>query len=151
MRYAVVMVALMVLIIAVGCSKQAQNGATESGQVAGTAAKAAAPGPEQTQNGSSPLQEKAAGFIHELAQGNWSAAENLFSAQMKTALPADKLEATWTQVTRQYGAFVETLGAKQGMEQGYATVTVPCKFERATVNIKLVFDQSGLVGGMWFV
>lgn len=157
MRYtAKAMAIFLVLAAFAGCSGTSPGPAagTETARQDPGAAPAETkprPGTAAVQPGAGQLHEKASGFVLKLARKEWSAAEGMFNAQMKAALPQDKLEATWTQVTGQYGDFLETLDAKEGTERGYKTVTVACKFERATLNIKLVFDQSGEIGGMWFV
>jgi hypothetical protein len=70
---------------------------------------------------------------------------------VKTALPEPKLRETWQTVQAQAGPFQKQLGATVTKVPGYDVVLVTCRFERATLDTKVVFDAKGQVAGLFFV
>jgi dienelactone hydrolase len=73
-----------------------------------------------------------------------------FDATMADAMPRGKLSEAWGMLRMQAGEFVEQarLRTEGGM---YETVFVTCAFERATLDIKVVFNGSEEISGLWFV
>ncbi|MHB1457511.1 MAG: DUF3887 domain-containing protein [Armatimonadota bacterium] len=87
--------------------------------------------------------------INSMAKGDFASVTANFDSTMKTALPDDKLKETWTLVTGQVGAFKGTgdpLVSKDGEND---VVTVPCNFEKISVNAKFVFNKSKEISGFW--
>jgi dienelactone hydrolase len=71
-----------------------------------------------------------------------------FNAQMKAALTEDRLRATWTGLVAQAGAFKRQVSATTGERGTFKVVVISCEFERATLEIQVVYDQAGLVAGL---
>ena len=92
----------------------------------------------------------AEGMVDSMAKGDFAAATKDFDATMKAALPAEKLGQSWAQVTAQIGAFKSRTGSREAQEAGFQTVHVTCQFEKASWDIKVVFDKDGKIGGLWF-
>lgn len=74
-----------------------------------------------------------------------------FDATMKKHLPADKLKGAWASIQSQAGAFMKELGVRTSQEQGYEIVYVTCEFEKAPLDMKVVFDSAGKIAGLFFV
>lgn len=88
-------------------------------------------------------------MIDSMAKGDFASATKDFDSTMKTALPADKLGQAWSQLTAQAGAFKSRTGTREAQEAGFQTVHVTSQFEKATMDIKVVFNKDGRIGGLW--
>lgn len=89
-------------------------------------------------------------FIDRLAVGNYAAAYEYFSPEIKAQLPADQLPQLWASINVQYGKFKSRgKSAKLSIPQGEKIVTV-CDFENASVTISTVFDANGKIQGFFF-
>ena len=90
-------------------------------------------------------------FVDLLAQGDYTTAEEKLTRQMKAALPASTLEELWSSLQKQAGAFQQQTGTHTDRIQGYDVVFVTCQFEQMPLDVKVVFDASGLIAGLFFV
>ena len=97
------------------------------------------------------LEDAAAGFVHALVKEDYANAVRDFDDTMKKAMPAEKLEEAWRSLIAQAGAFQKQLGIHQQSVGPYEAVFVTCKFERATLDVKVVLDKAGRITGLWFV
>ncbi len=95
---------------------------------------------------------KAAGqaFVKQLADGQFEAAESAFDDVMKTAMPTDKLEAAWQQIQANAGAFQEQTAVRQESQGNLSIVLVTCRFEKTTLEAKVVYGTDGRISGLWF-
>lgn len=92
----------------------------------------------------------ATAFVEQLAQGEYTAATTRFDASMQNVLPAAKLEETWEQVLGQVGAYQHQLGTHTDELQGYRRVFVTTQFEKAVLDVLVVFDAQGQIAGLFF-
>jgi hypothetical protein len=90
-------------------------------------------------------------FVEMLIQGDYTAAVTKFDATMKEAMPADKLQEAWNSLITQVGPFKQQTGVRQAKEQGYDVVFVMCEFEKAALDIKVVYNSYKQISGLWFV
>ena len=75
--------------------------------------------------------------------------EEQFTSEMKTALPPGRLQASWTALMNQVGAYkrcgsdvrVRSIADKR-------MVITPCEFARAAVDVQFAFDSSGRISGL---
>lgn len=86
----------------------------------------------------------------DLAARRYSAVTARFSAEVAAALPEAKLREVWESLPAQVGAFrgageprVSTMGA-------ITVVTVPLRFERMGLDMRLSLTPDGKVGGLFF-
>ena len=70
---------------------------------------------------------------------------------MKAAAPASKLEELWGSLQKQVGAFQQQTGVHTDRMQGYDVVFVTCQFEQSLLDVKVVFDASGQIAGLFFL
>ena len=89
-------------------------------------------------------------FLDLLVQGRFSEAAARFDETMKSALPRPKLEATWEAVLAQAGSFQGQAGVRTEKVQGYDVAIITCRFELATLDVRVVFDSGGRVSGLFF-
>jgi len=90
-------------------------------------------------------------FVTLLAKGDSAGAVAQFDDTMKTALPESKLRETWQTLEAQAGPFQKQLGARKITLAGYDVAMVTCKFARMPIDVKVVFDKDGRVGGLFFL
>lgn len=90
-------------------------------------------------------------FVELVEAGDLAEAASMFDATMTQALPTEQLGRLWTEVETQAGAFKEMTGTRQEQQQGYDVVFVTTAFERATLDIKVVFDAQGRIAGLFFL
>ncbi len=95
--------------------------------------------------------KRAQAFIQLLQQGKYDSVETYFDANMKSALPAQKLQAMWKTLQEQMGAFQETAGTRTEMVQTYHVVYVTCVFKEGKLDAKIVFDAKNKIAGLFFV
>ena len=100
---------------------------------------------------SAPATFRSKTILHELINGRPENVVTDFNAEMKAALPADKLKTVWNDLLTKMGPYQSMGEPTQTEEQGYKVVYVPLTFEKGTLRAKLVYDQSNYVGGLWFV
>src|SRR5437773_2635438 len=82
--------------------------------------------------------------------GQFGEVEKTFNARMSEALPLAKVQAFATQLATQVGKFKSVRDVKFSTEQGYAVVTLVSEYERATLDVNVVFDADGKVAGLFF-
>lgn len=90
-------------------------------------------------------------FVRDLAEGRFDKATAHYDATMRTALPAAKLEAIWSQLVATNGALASFDEPRTGQIGPYEVVFVPAVFERARLDVKVVFDQKNHIAGLFFV
>jgi dienelactone hydrolase len=96
------------------------------------------------------LVARAEALVDALAAGDMEAAVSDFDQTVAEALPADKLSELWDQLTTQVGAFQARLGIRTQTQEGYEIVYVVTAFERAALDVRVVFDDSGQIVGLSF-
>ena len=97
------------------------------------------------------LKSQAQEFVELLAQEDFPAAVASFDSVMKDAMPSDKLREVWKGLVAESGAFKRHTAARMEKVQQYDVVFVTCEFEKRILDIKVVFDSTGQVSGLWFV
>jgi len=97
------------------------------------------------------LKGSATEFVVLLGKEDFAGAVGRFDAAMSKALPEPKLQETWRSIVKQAGPFKKTLGTRTMQQAGYEVVFVTCEFEQTILDAKVVFNQAGQIGGLWFV
>lgn len=93
---------------------------------------------------------RAQAVLAALAAKEFTRIEPQFTDQVKAALPPGGLEAAWTRLIAQAGAF-RGCGATHVQDRANMHVTVTlCEFERAKVDVQVVFDRDGKLAGLLF-
>ncbi|MGH9897801.1 MAG: DUF3887 domain-containing protein [Pyrinomonadaceae bacterium] len=100
---------------------------------------------------STKLVHKANSLVERLIKEDFSAVETDFGVTMKTGLPPSKLQDAWKDLLTRVGAFKKVLTVKRGELQQYDVVFVLCEFERAKIQVQVVFDDGGQVAGLYFL
>ena len=95
--------------------------------------------------------EAAQAFVRLLAKGDYAAAVKPFDAAMARAMPASRMKQTWEGLVAEVGPFQQQTGLQQRPEGPYTLVFVTCRFQKASLDVKVVFDAQQRIGGLWFV
>lgn len=74
-----------------------------------------------------------------------------FDPQMTAALPVNTLSQTWTTIRAQAGEFKSELSQKVNQVGPLTIVTLGCQFERAALNMVVVFGADEKISGLNFV
>jgi hypothetical protein len=88
-----------------------------------------------------------------VVERDFAGATENFDSVMLSALPAAKLEEMWETLVAQVGAYQERPGepSVEHVDQ-YERVTIPLKFEKASLDMQVVVDSTtGLISGLFFV
>ncbi len=72
-----------------------------------------------------------------------------FNDQMKESMPADRLEASWGHVMTHLGPFKSIRVARKDPELD--RVDVRCEFENGPMIVRIAFDPSGKIAGLWML
>jgi uncharacterized protein len=74
-----------------------------------------------------------------------------FDGTMKSALTASALQTTWEGVEKQAGNFKKRAGTRVVPLAGSQVVYVTCEFEKASLDVKIVFDTQKKISGLWII
>lgn len=89
-------------------------------------------------------------FIELLVTKKFATAVEQFDTTMKAALPEAKLEETWSSVLTQVGPFKQAGNARTEKRGEFTVVVVTCDFQKAALDVSVVFDQQKRVAGLFF-
>ncbi len=95
------------------------------------------------------MEESAKEITELLRQQQFKAVSTRFNDQMKEAMSAERLEASWTHVMMHLGAFKNILLARKDPE--FDRVDVRCEFENGPMIVRIAFDPSGKIAGLWML
>jgi dienelactone hydrolase len=99
----------------------------------------------------SDLEALARTLTEKLAAREYASVETHFDGDMRSGLPTAKLGETWDALIGQVGAFQSIDGTSTQTAQGYQIVLVTTRFQKATLNLKWVFDGKSQVAGFFIV
>jgi hypothetical protein len=88
--------------------------------------------------------------VDQLSSGKMEELVAQFDATMKNGLPAAKLKDIWQKIQSQAGAFQRQTGIRYEKVQAYDTIFVTCQFEKAALDIKIVWNAAREVAGLFF-
>ena len=84
-----------------------------------------------------------------LRQQQFKEVSTRFNDQMKERMPADRLEASWMHVMMHLGPFKNIRVARKDPE--FDRVDVRCVFENGPMIVRIAFDPSGKIAGLWML
>jgi len=94
------------------------------------------------------LKQAAQNFIRQMVEGDFAGASRLFDSNLVQAFPEAKVKETWLQLIGQVGPFQKIMAYQALDQQENHIVTVSCQFEKAPIDFRLVFNQSGQMSGL---
>jgi uncharacterized protein len=87
--------------------------------------------------------------VVDLRVGSYGDVEQMSTAEVRQALPANKLKATWEAVLDEIGPYVATDGLQYAENASYHTVIADCRFEKMSLDITLTFDSNRKLSGIY--
>jgi len=122
---------------------------------AGAPAPPAPPPPQEQPAQKAPqdqdLAARAQAFVASLDNGDFEGAASGFDATMARVLPAPKLETTWRSLLAGTGPLKKRLTIRTQKIGRFTAAFVTCEFEKTTLDVKVVFNASNEISGLWFV
>jgi dienelactone hydrolase len=97
------------------------------------------------------LKEKAQNFVDLLLKGDFTSAASRFDDQMKIALDEAKLQETWINTIAEAGALLQMNPTRTSEMEGYNIVIIRCDFQRAIIDVQVVFNKQGQISGLNFI
>ncbi len=97
------------------------------------------------------FESLAKNVAQELAARQYDKVEARFDSTMASALPLEKLQSFWDATLGQAGPFKAVTSTALAEQQGYHVVTLTCAFEKAPLDLRLVFDKDGKIAGFFLV
>ena len=105
----------------------------------------------QAQDETTGLITAARAFVDLLVKKDFTAAIATFDDTMKTSMPEAKLQETWDALLAQVGPFERATKTRTEKRGAYTIVFVTSDFQNSTLDIRVVFDQSKRIAGLFFV
>lgn len=93
----------------------------------------------------------ATAFLQSVTSGHYAEAVSHFDATMKQAMTAVQLQQTWEMVCQKAGAYGGITRPQVWKKDIYDIVQFPSKFGDTALDIWVVYDQTGEIGGLWFL
>jgi membrane protease YdiL (CAAX protease family) len=90
-------------------------------------------------------------FVDLLVAGQWAEAEAEFNSQMHSDLPQSKLSQSWAETISRYGAYGHRISTSVNDDGSIAVVDVLTQFHDRHVDIRVSFDGSGRVAGLYYL
>jgi hypothetical protein len=84
-----------------------------------------------------------------LRQHQFSEVNTRFNDEMKGRMPTDRLEGSWMHVMMHLGPFKNIRVARKDPE--FDRVDVRCEFENGPMIVRIAFDPSGKIAGLWML
>lgn len=86
-------------------------------------------------------------YISKLGTGDFDDADTYHNADMRQALPGNKLAETWQSIEAQFGSYQNIERTRTGEVQGFDLVFVTVNFSKAEVEFRVVFDDDQRIAG----
>ena len=97
------------------------------------------------------IEDIAVNLVTDFSKGEFDKAANEYSytAEMKKIISAQFLqEQVWDPLTNSYGAFQSINGTATTQAQEYDIISVKTAFEKAKLNLNIVFDKNKVIAGI---
>ncbi|MCW3490163.1 alpha/beta hydrolase [Dethiobacter alkaliphilus] len=95
------------------------------------------------------ITDLAAEYLTKLSDGDFSGANEYHSAEMRRALPGNRLEETWQGIVAQFGPYQSQTGTRTDEVEDYDLVFVTVNFEKAQVEFRVVFNEDKRIAGFF--
>ena len=97
------------------------------------------------------LVSRAGDFVEALVSKEYKRTVQHYDSTMLKAAPPDKMKEVWEMILAQTGSFKSQKDFRLENAGIYEIVYITCEFEKATLDIKVVFNSEGKIAGQFFV
>jgi len=101
--------------------------------------------------GKDEFEQAGSKFVEQLAEERFEDAANTFDETMAGLISPEKLRELWDQLLKQTGTFQTQLSTRRETYLQYEIVFVTCQFDNGKLDVKVVYDKSKQVAGLYFV
>jgi chemotaxis protein CheY-P-specific phosphatase CheC len=95
------------------------------------------------------MESTAKDLVDQLRQKQFEQLTDRFSTELKVRMPPERLEMSWSHVLAHLGEFKNVKLAAKDDELDFVDVT--CAFESGEIIVRVAFDPSGKIGGLWML
>jgi hypothetical protein len=95
------------------------------------------------------MEDSARAIADLLGQQQFKEVGTRFNDQMKETMPPARLEASWVHVMMHLGSFKSIKTVRKDPE--FDRVDVRCEFENGPMIVRIAFDPSGKISGLWMI
>ena len=101
------------------------------------------------------ILKKSDDFLKFIVEEDFTSIMEIFTSNMKSEFPEEKMKNYWEEVTKNAGSFQEKIGQTLEQESDgkgitYNIVYLKCEFEKFGIEIKLVFNNENKIAGILF-
>jgi hypothetical protein len=89
--------------------------------------------------------------MNDLSQGKFSSVADRFNPDLKQSLAPEQMRLVWNKLISLVGPFQQQISQTQRTIQGTPAYIVKSKFQKANVELRLVFDGSNQIAGIYLV
>jgi dienelactone hydrolase len=93
---------------------------------------------------------RAIALVDAFVKGDYTAVGEDFDPTMRKALPTDKRKEIWEKLIDQVGPFQKRVRTRVTKADKYDIILVTCQFEKAALDVRVVFDADKKVSGLQF-
>ncbi len=90
-------------------------------------------------------------FLHQLATEQYDSAVQQFDSVLTARLPAPTLRVVWEALQKQVGSFQQYEKYFTETRAPWFTVFLTCRFEKALLDMKLVYNKDQKIAGLFFL
>ena len=87
-------------------------------------------------------------FMGQFLRGDFAAASSQFDNQMRFLFPEVKLQELWQRFIGPAGNLLRLTVMRTVEMEGYRVVFIKCQFEKAALNVQIVFNIQGQISGL---
>lgn len=133
---------VLLLLTSVACGSASQKPAPVAQDGGAVSLQPAPPAPPS-------IKDLASQALEWLRTGKVRELRGVFSAAMTQAMPSDdRVAQVWPSLERQLGSFKRLIELSESEKNGFHVVVATCEFERAAMDVWLVFDADRHLAGL---
>jgi hypothetical protein len=95
------------------------------------------------------MESTAKDIVEQLHQKQFEQMSLRFTTELQVRMPPDRLEMSWSHVVSHLGPFKNVKLVSKDDELDFVDVT--CAFETGEIVVRVAFDPSGKIGGLWMI
>jgi hypothetical protein len=95
------------------------------------------------------MESAAKDVVEHLHQKQFEQMSLQFTTELQVQMPPERLEMSWSHVVSHLGPFKNVKLVSKDEELDFVDVT--CAFETGEIVVRVAFDPSGKIGGLWMI
>jgi hypothetical protein len=95
------------------------------------------------------MESTAKDLVEQLHQKQFEQMSIRFTTELQVRMPPERLQMSWSHVVSHLGPFKNVKLVSKDEELDFVDVT--CEFETGEIVVRVAFDPSGKIGGLWMI